>query len=567
MKKFISYFLIICLLFTNLQSLFAHDPGFYVDEEVDNLYYSEKTNSLYFSIDYLHSDKTGFYIWQNGLQRIYYPQARQISAIADLFLGSCEIPDYNNFFHSLYRFADYGTDPIFATQNSKGEWLFEEDAFNYLCYNDEYEDFIFRYTSQNRFKLENFLYDKSKGFENPVSAFTCNGHPEALESLKITNTMEGFFVENTQGIWYLEKQKDGSGILYKFCSTDNIIEFKIPEGLKEIKIAYSKNSVISRNESLIIKTQNYGYIFYNSITDKKIEFSNEHSLNKYLKKLDYKEHPQVRISKILALLSFIIILLIALFISLRNLVTASKKLIAQANPAKRKTSYTQKEINQKIFSIQEKERQKISRDIHDTVIQDIRVLGIESDMLRLSESDKENIQHKNKIQQISTDCIIKLRNICYNLAPAELSGHTEDDSSKTQLISILNTLSEQFTIRTHIPCSVKVKDDFDYPSFEHSITENLFRIVQEALTNIEKHSFATSVSIFIKTKVIDSKNFIVIYISDDGVGCDTKKLNFDKNAHRGLRNMKERMDLIGGKIEFFSKPNEGLEITLTLEIK
>ena len=64
----------------------------------------------------------------------------------------------------------------------------------------------------------------------------------------------------------------------------------------------------------------------------------------------------------------------------------------------------------------------------------------------------------------------------------------------------------------------------------------------------------------------DKKQFMIIFISDDGVGCNTKHLNLKTNAHRGLRNMKERMDLIGGEIEFFSKPNEGLEITLTLPV-
>ena len=132
---------------------------------------------------------------------------------------------------------------------------------------------------------------------------------------------------------------------------------------------------------------------------------------------------------------------------------------------------------------------------------------------------------------------------------------------------MLNTLSSQFTIRTHIPCSVKVKDDFNYPPFEHEVSGNIFRVVQEALTNVEKHSYATAVSIFIKSKIIEEKEYMIIYISDDGVGCDTKKLNFKTDTHRGLRNMKERMELIGGKIEFFSKPNEGLEITLTIEVK
>ena len=133
-------------------------------------------------------------------------------------------------------------------------------------------------------------------------------------------------------------------------------------------------------------------------------------------------------------------------------------------------------------------------------------------------------------------------------------------------VSILNTLCSEFAIRTHIPCSVKVSDDFNYPSFDHEITENLFRIVQEALTNIEKHAYATEVYVFIKSRIKADKKYMIIYISDDGVGLDTKHLNLKDNSHFGLRSMKDRMELIGGQIEFFSKPNEGLEITLTVEV-
>jgi len=388
-----------------------------------------------------------------------------------------------------------------------------------------------------------------------------------LKLSKLTDVKEGFFLENTQGIWYVEKQKDKSALLYKFCSLDNQLEFSVPDRLSDVKIPYSYDSIQTKNDSFIISTAEKEFVIFDSSSGSVTRLQDQNKLNKYLKKLDYKENPEIRLSKIFALLSFFLILAAILAVLIYKLVSDSKKRAASAKKQSDSVSYTTKEINQKIFSIQESERKKISRDIHDTVIQDIRVLGIENDLIKLPEDDTENLEHKKKIQQIVTSSIIKLRNICYNLSPAELSGHAEDDSSKIQLVSMLNTLCSQFTIRTHIPCSVKVNDNFTYPSFEQEVTANLFRVVQEALTNIEKHSYATTVSIFIKNKLKNDKNYLVIYISDDGVGCNTSELDFKNDVHRGLRNMKERMDLIGGKIEFFSNPNEGLEITLTVEIK
>ena len=471
------------------------------------------------------------------LLRIYCPPTKTVQEKGRRLIRYADTPNYNLFFSYLYSFADYGTDPVFAAQTKDGEWIFEEEALKYLTdysrhntYNhDGFEHFFGNYTGQNvRFQLEKLLFDKNKGFANPVPAFSYNGHPEAFENPRMLFIEEGFFIDSIYGILYIKMNSNGTAHFSSFLTTDNKLNFVPIDELNKLKIKYSGSEVSA-----------------------------------YINQYEISNSIQIKHEKLFSKLLLIISIILALLLLIPRLI----HFINQQNPSKRKYTFTQKAFNRKIFNIQEAERQKISRDIHDTVIQDIRVLGIEGELLKLPDGDSENLEHKNKIQSIATDCIIKLRNICYNLAPAELSGHTEDDSSKVQLISMLNTLSSQFTIRTHIPCSVKVKDDFNYPPFEHEVSENLFRVVQEALTNVEKHSYATAVSIFIKSKIIEEKEYLIIYISDDGVGCDTKKMNLKNDIHRGLRNMKERMELIGGKIEFFSKPNEGLEITLTIEVK
>ena len=220
-----------------------------------------------------------------------------------------------------------------------------------------------------------------------------------------------------------------------------------------------------------------------------------------------------------------------------------------------------KEHNRMIFDIQEKERAKISRDIHDSVVQDIRVLRLETENLVVDEASR---QRQTKIADLATDCIIKLRNICYNLAPAELTSHNEGDSAKVELISIINSLVQQFSARTHIPCVFKVEEGFEYPVLEKEKTQNLFRVIQEALTNLEKHSYATQASIFMKK----DDGALLIYVTDDGIGCNPNELDkkLKSKDHLGLRSMKDRMELIDGQIEFFSKPNEGMEITLKLSV-
>ncbi|MCQ2241700.1 sensor histidine kinase [Treponema sp.] len=217
-----------------------------------------------------------------------------------------------------------------------------------------------------------------------------------------------------------------------------------------------------------------------------------------------------------------------------------------------------------IYKIQEAERGKISRDIHDSVIQDIRAIRIESDMLQV---EGENEIRKNKIINIATDCVMKIRNICYNLTPAELATHNDGDSSKVELVSIIQSLVVQFIERTHVPCQLKIDENFQYPVLEKDISQNLFRIIQEALNNIEKHSYATSCQILIKNRIEDEKNYMLIYVSDDGVGCDIKQLLRKKNRmHFGIRNMIDRAALIGAKLDFNSEQGQGFEIKIQLEI-
>ena len=227
-----------------------------------------------------------------------------------------------------------------------------------------------------------------------------------------------------------------------------------------------------------------------------------------------------------------------------------------------------KEHNKMIFDIQEKERAKISRDIHDSVVQDIRVLRLETENLVVDEASKSR---QTKIEDLATDCIIKLRNICYNLTPAELASHNEGDSTQLELISIINSLVQQFSARTHIPCVFKVEEGFEYPVLEKEKTQNLFRVIQEALTNIEKHSYATQASIFIKKADSSGggKRALLIYITDDGIGCNQNELakKLKSKEHLGLRGMKDRMELIGGQIEFFTAQNDGMEIKIELPLE
>ncbi|MCQ2613218.1 MAG: histidine kinase [Treponemataceae bacterium] len=216
-----------------------------------------------------------------------------------------------------------------------------------------------------------------------------------------------------------------------------------------------------------------------------------------------------------------------------------------------------------IFGIQEAERGKISRDIHDSIIQDIRSIRLKTELLK---TDEETEATKNDVIRLATDCVIKLRNICYNLTPAELTTHEDGNNAQIELVSIIQSIVLQFIERTHVPCKVKIDENFTYPVLDKETSQNLFRIIQEALTNIEKHSYATDCQIWIRNSNMEEKTGMAVFISDDGIGCDLKSVRKNRSKiHFGLQNIIERAKLIGATVDFQSEPGHGFEISIRIQ--
>ena len=387
----------------------------------------------------------------------------------------------------------------------------------------------------------------------------------------------GYFAVNKTGVWLLHDTEEHSGQLYKIEDTDGTFVFSIPKSVKQVSFNSFYNFMeVKRPDSPELKEHEQCFKFtdytllicdkdetswwvFNCLTEKLKKYNSLELAKNAAQKID---RAIARKQKVLEQFSLIAVFVVILVIFAVVLILVLKKILGSQKAASRI------EHNKMIFDIQEKERAKISRDIHDSVVQDIRVLRLETENLVVDESSKAR---QTKIEDLATDCIIKLRNICYNLTPAELASHNEGDSTQLELISIINSLVQQFSARTHIPCVFKVEEDFEYPVLEKETTQNLFRVIQEALTNIEKHSYATQASIFIKEDVASgtSKRALMIYITDDGIGCNQNELakKLKSKEHLGLRGMKDRMELIGGSIEFFTAQNDGMEIKIELPLE
>ena len=205
---------------------------------------------------------------------------------------------------------------------------------------------------------------------------------------------------------------------------------------------------------------------------------------------------------------------------------------------------------------QEEERKRISHELHDDTIQALVVLSRQLDALAsgdntLSEETRRTLE---ELWQ-QTDNILKgIRRLSQDLRPAALD--------RLGLLPALEWLAANVTEHSGIATKVNVVGKEVRLSEETAIA--LFRITQEALRNVWRHSEATNVEITVEF----SESSIIISISDNGNGFELPAdiTDLANTGKLGLTGMQERAQLIGGKLNVESAPGEGTKITVELPL-
>jgi signal transduction histidine kinase len=172
---------------------------------------------------------------------------------------------------------------------------------------------------------------------------------------------------------------------------------------------------------------------------------------------------------------------------------------------------------------------------------------------QLSDKSKTNIVERLHDSKVLVKNTMKLiRNIMANLRPLILDDYG--------LIAAIHWYSDQFSNRTKIP--VVFKGEELEPRLLPDVETNLFRITQEALTNVAKYAHASKVTIALD----ENEGKVTLNITDDGVGFDP--LNTNKSRERrglGLIGMRERAEAIGGTLNVVSSPDNGTRITVEVK--
>ena len=206
-----------------------------------------------------------------------------------------------------------------------------------------------------------------------------------------------------------------------------------------------------------------------------------------------------------------------------------------------------------LISAQEEERKSISRELHDTVLQTLVGINVELSVLgKGAGGDSPELQRKiARTQQVVIQSIETVHRFARDLRPAVL-----DDFG---LVPALRTFCKSLTGGAKLKIRLTASDEVEtLDSAERTV---LFRVAQEALTNVARHAHATRVTI----RINGNADAIQMEICDNGRSFAVAPLLQDKHPKRlGLVNMKERVEMVGGTLVITSVRRRGTTVSVQI---
>ena len=210
-----------------------------------------------------------------------------------------------------------------------------------------------------------------------------------------------------------------------------------------------------------------------------------------------------------------------------------------------------RELSNYLQSVREAERSRISHELHDELGQTLTALKMELGWLkeRLPAEPTMLRTRVDRLVQIVDHSVIDLQRIASDLRPMILD--------ELGLASAIQWLTQNFAERS--PLSIELSLDRTDVAYSKDVSTAAFRIVQEALTNIVRHSDAASACIVAR----HSSDELQLEISDNGCGMDVTQ---SKRERLGLVGMSERAHMLGGSLEIDSAPGRGTRISVRLPL-
>lgn len=214
-------------------------------------------------------------------------------------------------------------------------------------------------------------------------------------------------------------------------------------------------------------------------------------------------------------------------------------------------------ISEKLVKSQEDQFQRLGRELHDHIGQDLTALNINLSLIErmLPEDSPPELRPRlADANRLVEESVARMRNIMADFLPPMLDRYG--------LMAALLWYTEKFANRTNIPITI---NDYNLNDFRlpRDVELGLFRIAQEALTNVAKHTQASQTAIELK----DQNGYIIMTIRDNGIGFDPRMVSVGHDQHWGLAIMRERARVINASFTIKSAPGKGTKITLRVPRK
>lgn len=200
----------------------------------------------------------------------------------------------------------------------------------------------------------------------------------------------------------------------------------------------------------------------------------------------------------------------------------------------------------KLLDQQERERQLVAFDLHDGLVQDLvgAKMMIEAVARQVGETQAESL---DKVQHYLSQAIGEGRRLIAELRPILLEG------------GVHQAIEQLIRERRSDAWTIHFSADAELPTLEPLLEGAVYRVVQEALTNAERHGHAKNVEV----RICGEAGALLVEINDDGVGFDVGAVD---RGRFGLEGIRQRAQLFGGRAEIQSSPGAGSRIKVRLPI-
>ena len=230
----------------------------------------------------------------------------------------------------------------------------------------------------------------------------------------------------------------------------------------------------------------------------------------------------------------------------RNFVTGVLDELGTALNESREYHGRIQEMSQQVLTAHETERKRIARELHDDTAQALTSILIRLRLLERTAEDSDILKNVAELRELTASALDSVRRMAMDLRPASL-----DDLG---LVPALESYVAKFS--QNWPVSVSFEVSGVRRRLPRDIELVLYRIVQEALTNIGKHASAHTARVSLRRR----HNQVTLTVEDDGAGFDPEVPAESNGSGLGLFGMRERLALVNGELEVESQKGKGTKI-------